>query len=70
MPERRAGDAHQRIDRDAFRMRIQRGKLVEQADAIVLRLPKTYDSPAADCNSRFSDRCKGCAVIVVIMLRV
>ena len=36
MFERSPGDAHQRIDGHAFRMRIERGKLVQQADAIVL----------------------------------
>ena len=47
-------------------MRVQRGKLVQQADAIVLRLSKADNSSAADRDSRFSHGRKRAKAVVVI----
>src|ERR1700726_4012237 len=66
MFEGSSGDAYERIDRNAFRMRIERGKLVEQADAIALRFAEADDSSAANGNPGFSHRRQGAEAVVVI----
>jgi hypothetical protein len=55
MFERSPGDANQSIDGHALRMRVERGELMEQADAIALRLAEADDPSAANGYSCFSD---------------
>ena len=66
MFQRSSLDAHQHIDGHAFRMRIERGKLVQQADAIVLGFAHADNSAAADRDSRFSHRREGAQAVVVV----
>jgi len=60
------GDAHQRIDGYAFRMRIERGKLLQQPDAISFRFAEADDSSAANGNADFSHRRERAEAVVII----
>ena len=51
---------------NAFRMRIERGKLMQQADAIALRFAEADDSAAANGDSRFSHRRERAEAVIVI----
>ena len=62
----RSGDTHQRIDGNAFRMRVERGKLVQQADAISFRFTETDDPATANGDSGFSHGCESAQAVVVI----
>src|ERR1700722_4636250 len=69
MFERSSSDTHECIYRNAFRMRIERGKLVEQADAIAFRFAEADYSSAANGDAGLSHGRKCAEAIVVIARR-
>ena len=61
-------DAHQRIDGNAFRMRLQGSQLVKKADAVGIFLAHAENSAAADGDARFAN-CRECAEPLVVNAR-
>ena len=63
--QRRAGDRHQAVDRNALRRRIELGQLVQQQEPIFLRFAHAQDAAAADVDARRLHGPDGAQPIVV-----